>query len=132
MVANKVVPGLTVTIEVNDKKLKEYKEADFEETEGDVVRYVEALSNQDFSIKVKVRRGFKIKEGDSITCVFFVDGQWASAKFFTSEKAQAGYTIECAGFLEADTLKKFRFNKLETGQHCRYMGFWLELTSRSL
>ncbi|KAK4891814.1 hypothetical protein LTR27_009666 [Elasticomyces elasticus] len=73
MVAVDLLAGLDVCIKVNGQALAEYEDRDEEAEDRTIVRYVEAVSGQVFSIQATARAGFR-SAGDAVSFRIHVDG----------------------------------------------------------
>lgn len=112
------LPGVEVTIQVDEVALKEYEDEDEDNPEKTHIRYVEAVSGKEFKIIVKLEKGFRL-QGDSFSCNIYADGRWASTKVLeplqsdgVSTKARQTVIL---GFNDFRQITKFRFADLETG-----------------
>ncbi|KAH0006756.1 hypothetical protein KCU78_g12139, partial [Aureobasidium melanogenum] len=90
------LPGVEVTVVVDGKDLHEYQDADMEDDEGTITKYIEAVDNANFAIRIKVTK-------DATFHVSTTDVS-AGSDVFAVDGVQIG----------ARRLRKLKFNTLET------------------
>ncbi len=115
MVVTDDIPGLEVTVTVNDEALKEYHETGLDEGERMTTRYIEAVSGQQFAIKMRVDDSFLFK-GNCISFHVYVDGQRAHAPFIKKITRTHGRISEGQNTNHGTKVKRYRFASLETGK----------------
>ena len=111
MAITDTAPGLEVTILVDGKPLKEYRNADDPDEEGTITRWIEAADGKNFVVHIKAGKNFKYK-AEVLGCTIYTDGNRVSSPLIRPSESSA--TREGC-HLPGDRLAKFRFSDLETG-----------------
>lgn len=117
MAINDVLPGVEVTIAVDGQPLREYIDANQEEDDKTVTRYIEAKAGQKFSVVMKTSRNVKFL-GDILTFCISIDGQRVdkSTRGKAEVLAQAFKVNISEGLRVSPTkLLPYCFANLETG-----------------
>ncbi|PPJ59205.1 hypothetical protein CBER1_03034 [Cercospora berteroae] len=114
MAINDVFPGIEVAVMVDGEPLQEYTEAAFEPEEKTVTRYVEAKSNQNFTMRISVAEGTPMK-GNCLTFYIHIDGKYAAGAIITSPSVQSqSHTRTVEGrYSSSTTLQRFFFDSLD-------------------
>ncbi|KAF2160292.1 hypothetical protein M409DRAFT_29147 [Zasmidium cellare ATCC 36951] len=106
-------PGIEVTVEVDGVALKEYEDKDEAEPAKTVTRYIEAAHGKNFTVTVKMSKGFRLRN-NALSFQVYADGNLASRKVFNQNDATSGRTLRVEGFHDLQHITKFRFDELHT------------------
>ena len=108
------LPGVVIEIIVKGTALKEYEDDELDEDERTVTRYIEAVSGQEFAVRIKRLPNCEFK-GDCISFTITADGQ--DVDFPLLSKTKGRHTHLSEGKEEAGGYeRKYRFADLETGE----------------
>ncbi|SMQ55671.1 unnamed protein product [Zymoseptoria tritici ST99CH_3D7] len=97
-------PGISATICVDGKPLKEYIDDAIEDDEGESIRYIEAVSGKKFEVFLGVQKGTKITRS-MVVCHISIDGNWV-----------AGPVIDGKLFVNADLKRIIEGKEIEDGK----------------
>ena len=104
---------------VDGQALKEYCD-DSEQVEGnEVVRYIEAVSGKEFSVKVDVNKDFNAK-GDVLSVDVYADGMYVTGRNLHID-VHPEHTWTALGFETPTEISHFRFDEFETGWSSRLL-----------
>ncbi|KAF2766413.1 hypothetical protein EJ03DRAFT_377022 [Teratosphaeria nubilosa] len=109
------MPGVEVTVVVDGAPLKEHVDAELEEEDRTVTRYIEATSGKKFEIQIAGRTGVRFFD-DCIVIDVFVDGQLADNPLVRKREYKLHglrETVKGAA-ISARAMKEFSFSSLET------------------
>jgi hypothetical protein len=134
------VPGVEVSIWIDGQPVKEYEDAD-EEVDGPlapnaVVKYIEAISDTEFTIKPTVRPAFWAYRQTAYDLAFIVqvDGKRVAGTFWQAAHAShfVPWDFPLEGFYSTDaigrpTLRPFKFAEVEIGWLTIHSWLWREL-----
>lgn len=111
------LPGVTVSIVVNGSALHEYEDPDIEDTTTTITRYVEAVSNETFEVRILVPSGTQFK-GNVLSFHVFADGTLMSRRMVEPKlNKPPGRRKTVKGWRDdKGMLERFRFNELRTGK----------------
>ncbi|THY50640.1 hypothetical protein D6C97_06964 [Aureobasidium pullulans] len=109
------LPGVEITVVVDGEDLHEYQDTDMEDEENTVTKYVEAVTDANFAIKIKGSQELEYK-GDCLSLDVLVDGLRIERPLIGRERTRKGsYTRLVEGLnVRAGYMRKLRFNTLET------------------
>ncbi|KAK6007689.1 hypothetical protein QM012_004503 [Aureobasidium pullulans] len=111
------LPGVEVTVVVDDKDLHEYQDTDMEDGEDTVTKYVEAVDNANFAIKIKVTADATFL-GNCMSFKTLVDGSragWPLVDSPRKRKRTRSHTRVVNGMqIGARQLRRLKFNAIET------------------
>ncbi|THX82003.1 hypothetical protein D6D04_03752 [Aureobasidium pullulans] len=109
------LPGIEITVVVDGEDLHEYQDTDMEDEENTVTKYVEAVTDANFAIKIKGSRELEYK-GEYLSLKVLVDGLCIEKPLIGRERTRKGsYTRLVEGLnVRAGYMRKLRFNTLET------------------
>ncbi|TIA62545.1 hypothetical protein D6C77_02681 [Aureobasidium pullulans] len=110
------LPGVEITVVVDGEDLHEYQDTDMEDEENTVTKYVEAVTDANFAIKIKGSQELQYK-GDCLSLDVLVDGLRIQRPLIGREATRnGGYTRLVEGLkVNAGYMRRLRFNTLETG-----------------
>ncbi|THY04794.1 hypothetical protein D6D02_07885 [Aureobasidium pullulans] len=110
------LPGVEITVVVDGEDLHEYQDTDMEDEENTVTKYVEAITDANFAIKIKGSQELEYK-GDCLSLDVLVDGLRIQRPLIGREATRnGGYTRLVEGLkVNAGYMRRLRFNTLETG-----------------
>lgn len=111
------LPGVDVSIMVDGKPLKEYKESADTSAGNEEVHYVQSVTGQTFSIQCKIQKGTKIK-GDALTFDVYADGVLIDRPFVQSRYfaySDAIRPIE-GHIVQGGKVQRLRFSNLRKGK----------------
>lgn len=111
------IPGMKVSIVGGGHALIEYEDTEVAEEECTTTRYIQATSDQQFEIHIKVAKGTKIK-GDCLVCIVDVDGNSVEGTIIEAIDFKNRYEkcILKGCEIGGGMIRKFRFASLETGK----------------
>ncbi|THZ08482.1 hypothetical protein D6C93_00503 [Aureobasidium pullulans] len=109
------LPGVGITVVVDGEDLHEYQDTDMEDEENTVTKYVEAVTDANFTIKIKGSQELEYK-GDCLSLDVLVDGLRIQRPLIGREATRnGGYTRLVEGLkVNAGYMRRLRFNTLET------------------
>lgn len=116
------LPGVEVTIVVDGADLHEYQDTDTVDDRNPVTKYIEAVDNTNFAIKIKVTKDATF-EGDALVFYTKVDGTCIFNPVIQPIHVQAGAHTKIVEGVEVGhhRIRKLKFNALETGEwSCHY------------
>jgi hypothetical protein len=118
MAVTEALPGVEVTIEINGQALPELTDTDLEVEPKTMTRYVEAQSDTEFAVRIKVNPN-TIFKSDCLRARISVDGTWADSPIFLKEDLGNSYfnRLKQGMSLPGGNMRPFRFSALETGQY---------------
>ncbi|KFY91498.1 hypothetical protein V498_05436 [Pseudogymnoascus sp. VKM F-4517 (FW-2822)] len=118
------LPGVEVSILTNGQTVEEYVDAD-EVVDGPlasktVVKYIEAISDAEFTVKRTVLDSFRLhkQKVDDLLFQVKLDGKWAAGSFWENANLFAPDIYQIAGFYNRDatgrsTINHFKFAEVE-------------------
>ncbi|KAL5346136.1 hypothetical protein ACLOAV_009169 [Pseudogymnoascus australis] len=121
------LPGVEVSILTNGQSVEEYVDAD-EVVDGPlasktVVKYIEAISDAEFTVKRTVLDSFRLhkQKVDDLLFQVKLDGKWAAGSYWENASLFAPDIYQIAGFYNRDatgrsTINHFKFAEVEIGQ----------------
>lgn len=111
------LPGVEVAVTVGGNDLKEYRDEDLEEEEGTTTRYIEAVSGQQFAIRMKVPRRFQFV-ADTLRFRTYIDGNYiGGVNVYAADCRHGPHTItRTRCHVSAREARKLEFSGLETGK----------------
>jgi hypothetical protein len=120
MVVPAFCPGVHIEILVNGQPLPEYDDIDaVPSAPNTVTKYIEAQSDTEFAIRLKVTEDFLYPAGD-VCMEITIDGEpsngaviRAATIFEPTGRTVHGRSVLIGGI--TDAIQKFRFNELQTG-----------------
>lgn len=112
MAVIEAIPGVAITVQVAGRPLKEWPDDNEDPRHHAVVRYVEAVSGQEFDIKVQVQDEAVFQE-NSLTFHVHIDGQRTQS--FTSWPGGRKVTI-FRGIRDATSMRRYRFSNLQISE----------------
>ncbi|KAG9525875.1 hypothetical protein KCU93_g5713, partial [Aureobasidium melanogenum] len=109
------LPGVEVTVVVDGKDLHEYQDADMEDDEGTITKYIEAVDNANFAIKIKVSKDVEFK-GDFLSFGISLDGSSVRNPVVNSSQVRACTHVRIVEGVQVGVqrMRKLKFNALET------------------
>jgi hypothetical protein len=109
-------PGISVTVCVEGKPLKEYSDDAITDEDGTVIRYIEAVTGKNFEVHLGVEKGTNITRSH-IGCHVRVDGSFVGYPLILkSNFSKANFNKIIDGrYVDADTVQKLSFATLDTG-----------------
>ncbi|KAL2032885.1 hypothetical protein VTO58DRAFT_106057 [Aureobasidium pullulans] len=109
------LPGVEITVVVDGEDLHEYQDADMEDEENTVTKYVEAVTGANFTIKIMVPKKFGF-EGTCLSFHVLVDGAEAEHPLIQPRHVRRAPKVRSVeGARVSNThIRKFRFTELET------------------
>ena len=124
MAINDIMPGVKVEVFVNGQALTEHTDKDLDNDERTITRYIEAISGEEFEIRVELDEEFKFK-GNCLSWDVFADGQ-----LLTEHTVRAASKKRCGisdSINDGDGTKRaFRFASLETGKYSPLFCGWVD------
>lgn len=111
-----VLPGVEVTIVCDGEPIKEHTDEDLEEEPRTVIRYVEAKSDQNFGVSIKVKQGTTFL-GETLAFEIKVDGGFIVHPTVSKPNClRRDYIAIREGQpLPNGKVRPFQFTSLETG-----------------
>ncbi|THW64471.1 hypothetical protein D6D19_09493 [Aureobasidium pullulans] len=109
------LPGVEITVVVDGEDLHEYQDTDMEDEEDTITKYVEAVTDATFAIKIKGSKRVTYK-GDCLSFHVSVDGssiEWPMI-FSEATKVEDHIRIVEGVYVRDGYLRKPKFNALET------------------
>ncbi|KAG9591014.1 hypothetical protein KCU77_g6519, partial [Aureobasidium melanogenum] len=109
------LPGVEVTVVVNDEDLHEYQESDTANREDTVTKYIEAVDGANFAVKIKVTKDFVFK-GDLLCAPVRIDGTLACYAAIAPADVQDGtydYNVDSMR-IDDESKRRLKFEVLET------------------
>ncbi|KAH0153042.1 hypothetical protein KCU67_g9631, partial [Aureobasidium melanogenum] len=109
------LPGVEVTVVVDGKDLHEYQDADMEDDEGTITKYIEAVDNANFAIRIKVTKDATF-HGNCLSFRVMVEGLTVRRPMVSTTDVSAGSDVFAVDGVQigARRLRKLKFNTLET------------------
>ncbi|KAG9587462.1 hypothetical protein KCU77_g9196, partial [Aureobasidium melanogenum] len=109
------LPGVEVAVVADGEDLHEYQDADMEDDEDTVTKYIEAVDNTNFAIKIKVTKDAKFK-GRALSFRMSVDGSSVRNALVRSTlvRARTHVRVVEGAQVKAQRMRKLKFNALET------------------
>ncbi|KAJ9623096.1 hypothetical protein H2203_006029 [Taxawa tesnikishii (nom. ined.)] len=89
MAISDALPGVEVAVTVNGNDLKEYEDPEIDAESRTVTRYIEAVSDQRFGIRIKIPKGFEYR-GDCLAFRITIDGIKTGGPGFGKHKTESG------------------------------------------
>lgn len=123
------LPGVEITVVVDGKDLHEYQDADMEDDEDTVTKYIEAVDNANFAIKIKVAKGATFK-GNRLSFKVLVDGARISRPLMGPLRRQKPTHVHMVRGIQVGPrhIRKLKFDALETGKSSHAFGTEQNLT----
>lgn len=112
-----VLPGVEITITAGGAALKEYLDQDTTDNSKTITRYVEAETDQNFSVSIKVNPETRFKAG--LLCFeVFIDGNAISSSLVRKKWCKStAYNLKIDGVpLPRRKVRNFHFADLKTGE----------------
>ncbi|KAH0159986.1 hypothetical protein KCU67_g6903, partial [Aureobasidium melanogenum] len=106
------LPGVEVTVVVDGQDLHEYQDADMEDDEDTVTKYIEAVDNANFAIKIKVSEDVEFK-GDCLSFDISVDGVHIDRPLVSGPISQEVLRVADGVRVGSEHIRKLKFNALE-------------------
>lgn len=133
MAVNDAVPGIEVSILINGKPVEEYEDSG-EEIDGPlasktVVKYIEALSDTEFTINTDAFPAFDEyqEKRDDILVDTRIDGLWVAGRFrrYANSDKSAPWNIRLRGASGMNgagrpTIRAFKFTAIEIGKSANH------------
>ncbi|KAG9683845.1 hypothetical protein KCU95_g18025, partial [Aureobasidium melanogenum] len=109
------LPGVEITVVVDGEDLHEYQDADTEDDEDTVTKYIEAVDNANFAVKIKVTKDAKFK-GNRLAFEVLVDGTRISRPLIGPRRRQVSTHVQMVRGIQVGDrhVRKLRFDALET------------------
>ncbi|KUJ24191.1 uncharacterized protein LY89DRAFT_679393 [Mollisia scopiformis] len=126
------VPGLEVSVCVENTALEEYRDDEpvgVYQAARTVSKYVEAISNKAFTVKISLGKGFDF-DCDCLSAEVYIDGKWAKCPLILKHRFNAhlrgnsvlkpitreaeGYSIAAPGNMGQEFIKPFKFCQIDT------------------
>lgn len=113
----KNLPGFEVTIVANGQPLTEYVDNSKPDQDSKTIRYIEAISDQVFEIRITAKKGATF-EGDGLMADTYTDGAFACAgatpKGVNVDHDYIG--VQKGVQTSLDSIREFCFSSLESGR----------------
>lgn len=111
------LPGVSISISVAGQETELHKDNTIEDSDTEVIRFVEAKSNKPFSITCKVS-GDHQYQGDILRFKVSIDGEWMLFNDVWAEKWSGKDYSDIIEGVKATGggLRRFRFAQLKTGE----------------
>ncbi|KAI5199064.1 hypothetical protein E4T39_06406 [Aureobasidium subglaciale] len=105
------LPGLEVSVVVNDQDLHEHQDAYARDVEDTVTKYIEVVSDAYFAIKITTAKNLRMA-GNTLSFHITIDGVWVyGIELSRRDRNRSGpYTINCA--ITGNSVRKLKFSKL--------------------
>lgn len=109
------VSGVSVHVSTGGRALREWHDThEDEDRPNKVVRYVEAVSGQHFTVTVTVGRQAEYRK-DLLRFYLHADGMFIGCHGVYPQRARSQLRV-FEGALDGDLVHKFRFSELRTGE----------------
>lgn len=111
------LPGVEVTVVVDGKDLHEYRDADMEDDENTVTKYIEAVDDANFAINIKATKDARF-EGTCLAFKVLVDELVVRRPLIDSAHVRRRNYVRIVDGVQtkAEHSRKLKFNALETGE----------------
>lgn len=111
------LPGVEVTVVVDGEDLHEYQDADMEDNEDTVTKYIEAVDGANFAIKIKATNNTVFK-GHFLNFRTSLDGSSVCNPLIrrVGRRARTHVRIVEGAQVRAQRMRKLKFDALETGE----------------
>ena len=118
MVVNPDLPKLDVSVHVEGVALKEWVDPDLDEDNRTVTRYIKAVANKRFDVRLVVSEGFQF-EGDLISCKVYIDGKKMHSPIIRKKDGKPRQTRISEGVqISANEVKYYQFSAMKTSKSC--------------
>ncbi|KAG9517387.1 hypothetical protein KCV07_g6167, partial [Aureobasidium melanogenum] len=109
------LPGIEVTVVVDGKDLHEYQDAGMEDDEDTVTKYIEAVDNANFAIKIKVTKDAEFK-GNRLSFKVLVDGSLISRPLVGPLRRRTPTGVRMVNGIQVGDrhIRKLKFDALES------------------
>ncbi|EMF08548.1 uncharacterized protein SEPMUDRAFT_121323 [Sphaerulina musiva SO2202] len=114
MAISELLPGLTVSIQINGRELPEYRDEDIQDPERTTSYLIEAVADSIFEIHARANPQ-AIFAGSSLAIQFYVDGKYVDGTLIDAEDvSETGDSAKSQGrYVSNDMLRKYQFASRE-------------------
>lgn len=114
MAISDLLPGLTVSIQINGRELPEYRDEDIQDPERTTSYLIEAVADSIFEIHARANPQ-AIFAGSSLAIQFYVDGKYVDGTLIDAEDvSETGDSAKSQGrYVSSDMLRKYQFASRE-------------------